>query len=163
MTSDPRRSRRNSGVRLPAWALLLLLALGLLVLGLSSVWLFRTVRGLAATTDGIGVPVFDDAATAQPGQSAPIVVQGTPITDSGSVAPEAIPDWTGTQRVNILLLGVDLRCEEEGPTHSDTIIVATIDPLSQSMAMLSLPRDLWVEIPNYGVNRINQALSLIHI
>ena len=54
MTSDPRRPRRNSGVRLPAWALLLLLALGLLVLGLSSVWLFRTVRGLAATTDGIG-------------------------------------------------------------------------------------------------------------
>jgi LCP family protein required for cell wall assembly len=158
MTSDPRRPRRNSGIRLPAWALLSLLGLGLLVLIFSSVWLFRTVRGFAAASSGVGEPVFDNAdSQTQPGQSAPIVVLGTPITETGSIAPDAIPDWSGTQRVNILLLGVDLRCEEEGPTHSDTIIVATIDPLSQSMSMLSLPRDLWVEIPDYGVNRINQA------
>ncbi len=64
------------------------------------------------------------------------------------------------ERVNILLLGVDLRCDEEGPTHSDTIMVATIDPVSRSAALLSLPRDLWVEIPNYGVNRINQGYFL---
>ncbi len=158
MTSDPRQPRRNSGVRLPAWALLLLLGLGLLVLIFSSVWLFRTVRGFAAASSGVSAPVFDAAnPQTEPGQSAPIVVLGTPITETGSVAPDAIPDWAGTQRVNILLLGVDLRCEEEGPTHSDTIIVATIDPLSQTMSMLSLPRDLWVEIPDYGVSRINQA------
>ena len=158
MTSDPRQPRRNSGVRLPVWALFLLLGLGLLVLGLSSVWLFRTVRGFAAASDGVA-PEFDPGTgQATPEQGGPLVFQGTPVGDTaGSVAPDSIPDWSGTQRVNILLLGVDLRCEEEGPTHSDTIIVATIDPLSQSMAMLSLPRDLWVEIPNYGVNRINQA------
>ncbi len=53
-----------------------------------------------------------------------------------------------------------MRCEEEGPTHSDTIIIATIDPVSRSAALLSLPRDLWVDIPEYGPNRINQAYFL---
>jgi len=160
MTSDPRQTRRKPGLRLPVWSLLLLVAAGVLVLILSSVWLFRTVRGFAAATDGIGAPQFDSTTgEVVSGQSGPIVLQGTPAGDVAGVDPDTIPDWTGTQRVNILLLGVDLRCDEEegAPTHSDTIIVATIDPLSQSAALLSLPRDLWVEVPNYGANRINQA------
>lgn len=37
------------------------------------------------------------------------------------------------------------------------MMVLTIDPVGLSAAMLSLPRDLWVEIPNFGVDRINQA------
>jgi LCP family protein required for cell wall assembly len=95
-----------------------------------------------------------------PDQNAPEVSAGTLAAPSGQVSPDSIPTWSGTERVNILLLGVDLRCDEEGPTHSDTIIVATIDPISQSAALLSLPRDLWVEIPNFGANRINQAYFL---
>ena len=59
MTSDPRQTRRKPGLRLPVWSLLLLVAAGVLVLILSSVWLFRTVRGFAAATDGIGAPQFD--------------------------------------------------------------------------------------------------------
>ncbi len=163
MRTDPRQSRRNSGVRLPVWTLLLLLGVGLIVLVLSSVWLFRTVRGFAAATDGVGAPQFDpNSGQSGSGQAGPIVLQGTPASETGGVDLNALPTWSGTQRVNILLLGVDLRCDEEGgaPTHSDTIIVATIDPLSQSMALLSLPRDLWVEVPNYGANRINQAYFL---
>lgn len=134
--------------------------LGLLLLILSSVWLFRTVRGLASISEGGGAE-FNPV----PGQqsqlpSAPQVSGGTAPAQSGQVAPESIPAWSGVERINVLLLGVDLRCDEEGPTHSDTIIVATIDPVSQSAALLSLPRDLWVEIPNFGVNRINQAYFL---
>jgi LCP family protein required for cell wall assembly len=59
--------------------------------------------------------------------------------------------------VNFLLLGVDQRCDESGPAHTDSILVATVDPLTMSAAVLSLPRDLWVEIPGFGVDRINQA------
>lgn len=54
-------------------------------------------------------------------------------------------------------MGIDQRCDEEGPAHTDTMMVLTIDPVGLSAAMLSLPRDLWVEIPNFGVDRINQA------
>ena len=160
MSSDSRGSRRDSGLRLPVWALVLLIVLGLLLLTLSSVWLFRTVRGLASESDGTGAdfnPVPDQVDS---GPNAPEVEAGTIAAPGGQVAPESIAGWSGMDRVNILLLGVDLRCDEEGPTHSDTIIVATIDPVSQSAALLSLPRDLWVEIPDFGVNRINQAYFL---
>jgi len=160
MTPDSRGPRRNSGVRLPIWALAALLVLGFLVLIVSSMWLFRTVRGFAATSDGIG-PDFNPAAgQTGSGPSGPEVLAGTPPAQTGTVAPESIPGWSGTQRINILLLGVDLRCDEEGPTHSDTIMVATIDPVTRSAALLSLPRDLWVEVPDFGSNRINQAYFL---
>lgn len=159
MSSNSREPRRNSGIQLPVWALLLLVGLGLLLLILSSVWLFRTVRGLAAVTDSVAE--FNPATGQEsPGQTAPDVQAGTIPSQSGQAPPASLPTWSGTERVNILLLGVDLRCDEEGPTHSDTIIVATIDPVSQSAALLSLPRDLWVEIPDFGVNRINQAYFL---
>ncbi len=160
MSSDSRRPRRNSGIRLPAWALLLLVGLGVLILILSSVWLFRTVRGLASVPDGVGSEFNPGTQQVDSGPLAPEVLPGTAAAPVGEVAPETIPEWAGMERVNVLILGVDLRCDEEGPTHSDTIIVATIDPLSRSAALLSLPRDLWVEIPNYGVNRINQAYFL---
>jgi len=158
MSSESRGPRRKTGLRLPAWALALLLGLGLLLLIVSSVWLFRTVRGLAAVSDGVGPDFVPPAQSG--GQVAPEVLAGTIPAQSPGVAPATIPDWQGAERVNVLLLGVDLRCEEEGPTHSDTIIVATIDPVSRSAALLSLPRDLWVEIPDFGVNRINQAYFL---
>jgi LCP family protein required for cell wall assembly len=160
MSSQPREPRRNSGVKLPAWALLLLLAAGVLLLFLSSVWLFRTVRGLAAIPNSPSGEFNPTTGQVAPGQTAPQVQAGTSVASGGQAAPVSLPTWSGVERVNILLLGVDLRCEEEGPTHSDTIIVATIDPVSQSAALLSLPRDLWVEIPDFGVNRINQAYFL---
>ncbi|MBP6016658.1 MAG: LCP family protein [Candidatus Promineofilum sp.] len=160
MSSDSRGPRRNSGLRLPGWALVLLLVLGLSLLGLSSVWLFRTVRGLAAVPNGPGPDFNPVPGQTGPGQSAPEVSAGTIAAPGGQVSPDSMPVWSGTERVNILLLGVDLRCDEEGPTHSDTIIIATIDPVSQSAALLSLPRDLWVEIPDFGANRINQAYFL---
>jgi LCP family protein required for cell wall assembly len=158
MATESRKPRRGSnGVRLPLWALSLLLLFGFLLLALSSAWLFRTVRNMAASTSGT-TSEFDpnlDQTSSTP--IAPIVVGGTMVSAEAGAIPESLPAWSGSERVNILLLGVDLRCDETGPTHSDTIIVASLDPVSRSGAVLSLPRDLWVEIPGYGVNRINQA------
>jgi len=69
-----------------------------------------------------------------------------------------LPAWSGTERVNILLLGIDKRPDEpvEG-TRTDTIIVVSLDPVQHSAVMLSFPRDLWVSIPGYGQQRINVA------
>ncbi|HNS39264.1 MAG: LCP family protein [Anaerolineae bacterium] len=160
MSSSSRGPRRNSSVQLPIWALLLLVGLGLLILILSSVWLFRTVRGMASTPGSGGPDFVPGVQQTRTDPRAPEVLSETAATPAGEVSPDTIPDWAGTKRVNILLLGVDLRCDEEGPTHSDTIIVTSIDPVSRSAVMLSLPRDLWVEIPNNGVARINQAFFL---
>lgn len=57
-------------------------------------------------------------------------------------------------RVNILLLGVG-DTGHAGSTLADTMIVASIDPETKDVAMLSLPRDLYVSIPKNGKNKIN--------
>lgn len=59
--------------------------------------------------------------------------------------------------ITVLLLGSDERPGETGPARTDAIIIARIDPHSGRVALLSLPRDLWVEIPGYGYARLNAA------
>lgn len=61
-------------------------------------------------------------------------------------------------RINVLLLGVG-DADHEGPGLSDTVMVASIDPKNNQMAMISLPRDLRVHIPGYGEHKINEAHS----
>ena len=59
-------------------------------------------------------------------------------------------------RVNILLLGVGGE-GHDGEQLSDTIILASIKPSTKQIALLSIPRDLSVDIPGYGVRKINAA------
>ncbi len=68
-----------------------------------------------------------------------------------------LPRWEGTERVNILVMGIDQRKHEQGPWRTDTMLVLTIDPVTASGGMLSIPRDLWVPIPGYEEGRINTA------
>lgn len=160
MSIDSRRPRRDSGVRLPLWALGLLALVGLVLLIASSVWLYRTVKSLASSDGNAEVAEFDPSfqpapgVEVEPGSNNPTDPNAAPVE---SISAEALEPWAGTERINILLLGVDLRCDEEGPTHSDTMIVASIDPVSRTASMLSIPRDLWVQIPGYGMAKINQA------
>ena len=62
----------------------------------------------------------------------------------------------GDGRVNILLLGIG------GPGHdgrdlTDTIMIASVDPVTNKVDLLSIPRDLWVSIPGDGYQKINAA------
>jgi LCP family protein required for cell wall assembly len=58
-------------------------------------------------------------------------------------------------------MGVDERADEQGPARTDTLILLTLDKQTQTAGMLSLPRDLWVPIPNTGVTtKINVAYAL---
>jgi len=64
-------------------------------------------------------------------------------------------------RTNLLILGVDRRPEQSpAASRSDTLILLTFIPLQPYAGMLSIPRDLWVEIPGFGPNRINAAVFL---
>jgi LCP family protein required for cell wall assembly len=60
-------------------------------------------------------------------------------------------------RTNILLLGTDDSPERGAVGRTDTIILTTIVPLQPYVGMLSIPRDLWVNIPGVGEQRINTA------
>lgn len=159
---DVRDAQRTlPGVRLPLWGVGLLALIIILFLVVSSVWLFNTVQNLAAEWEVTG-PVFDPVTEPtgdnidEPGNIEEGPNAGPPQEQS-IISAGALKPWSGRDRVTILLLGIDQRCDEEGPTRTDTMMVLTVDPVGLSAAMLSLPRDLWVEIPGFGVDRINQA------
>ncbi len=60
----------------------------------------------------------------------------------------------GDGRVNILLLGRG-GDGHEGPDLTDTILVASIDPINKKAALLSVPRDLYYpKTSNYRVNSV---------
>lgn len=44
--------------------------------------------------------------------------------------------------------------------RTDTLILAGIDPISNKLNALSIPRDSLVEIPGYGINKINSAYAI---
>jgi LCP family protein required for cell wall assembly len=63
----------------------------------------------------------------------------------------------------ILLLGSDRRFADikaKNPVRSDTIILVRLDPSKGATAVMSLPRDLKVEIPGHGTDKINAAYAL---
>lgn len=60
-------------------------------------------------------------------------------------------------RTNILILGIDYTDPGSSLGRSDTLILTTFNPLRPYIGMLSIPRDLWVNIPGAGQNRINTA------
>jgi polyisoprenyl-teichoic acid--peptidoglycan teichoic acid transferase len=88
--------------------------------------------------------------------------EATPTQDVGIPEPDLPPSWDGASRVTLLFIGLDERDWEvgEGAPRSDTMILFTIDPLSKTAGMLSVPRDMWVNIPGFGYSRINTAYSL---
>jgi LCP family protein required for cell wall assembly len=58
--------------------------------------------------------------------------------------------------VNIVILGSDYRPERTG-SRSDTFIVLSLDPGTGTVTMISIPRDLYVYLPGWRVDRINTA------
>ncbi|MEX2415770.1 MAG: LCP family protein [Paenibacillaceae bacterium] len=76
-------------------------------------------------------------------------------------ANEPLPVWEGTDRVNILLLGGDARgLKENEVPRSDSMIIASIDPVTKKATIFSVLRDTYAKIPGHGSNRINTALTL---
>ncbi len=73
-----------------------------------------------------------------------------------------LPQWDGASRINIAFFGLrgDDGQGEGCPTCTDTIMVLTVDPVTKTAGMLSIPRDMWVNIPGAGYSRINTAWAI---
>ncbi len=61
-----------------------------------------------------------------------------------------------TDRVNILLLGVG-GSGHDGPELTDTIIFGSLKPSTSQVGLISIPRDLNVNLPDYGYRKINNV------
>lgn len=91
--------------------------------------------------------VFDDATTRIAG------------LDAENVLDDVDPGGPQT----ILVLGSDRRFADiaaKTPTRSDTIILLRLDPDRGATAVMSLPRDLRVNVPGFGRRKINEAYAL---
>ncbi len=145
----------NRAARLPYYNLAVrLLAVGfVLSTFVAAAVLYHVMRDLTAGYTGMGLDPFeavggDELYTPEAGS--------TPTLISIPVQPNP---WDGNERVTILIMGVDYRdwLEGQGAPRSDTMMLVSLDPITKQASLLSIPRDLWVEIPGFGYNRINTA------
>ncbi len=133
--------------------LIVLLALGVV----GAFYSYRLVGRLVAGTTAFSLP--GDPVLADEAEQTPVPGDESAPTS----APQAsLPDpdpWDGTSRVNILIMGLDLRDDEaeDAAPRSDTMILLSMDPLNNTAAAIAIPRDMWVAIPGFGYYKINTA------
>jgi LCP family protein required for cell wall assembly len=97
---------------------------------------------------------------ATPGPLPTILFLGEPGADERAKAPTEIPPAIEVvprnhNLVNILLMGQDNELTGESIARTDTMIVVSINRDTNTVSMLSLPRDLYIYMPIAGMNRLN--------
>ena len=130
---------------------------------------YETIREIVAQADLPAIPVIQLPSIRLPEAAAeeelgaeplPILPEMTPVVDTSGLSyqpPAPVPTVVSGERINILLLGIDRRGGKGWGYRTDTIIIVTVDPANQTAGMLSIPRDLQLEIPGCKEDRINTA------
>jgi polyisoprenyl-teichoic acid--peptidoglycan teichoic acid transferase len=68
------------------------------------------------------------------------------------------PPLTNTR--NFLVVGLDRRPDGTGPALADTLVVVVLDEQSRHIGLISIPRDLYVDIPDSPTDRINTVYQV---
>lgn len=174
-------------MRIPGWLFIVGVLAAIGVTALCSVASFAGARQVAldAGAAGIEVASFADYFRSQPTPlptdlplaiEPTVAVEPTSETANNSSATEeasalagptptldplADYQWDDPRQVRILLLAIDQRTgvvDDEKYFRTDTMMVVNIDPVRETIGILSIPRDLWVDIPDGGpAARINTA------
>jgi LCP family protein required for cell wall assembly len=105
----------------------------------------------SAAKGPFGLPIPDNGINVD-GTLSPDVL----ATPGGFTLPEP---WSGADRVTVLVMGLDYRdwSTGDGPSRTDTMILFTVDPVTKTAGILSIPRDLWAVIPGFSPQKINAA------
>ncbi|MFA5098370.1 MAG: LCP family protein [Candidatus Margulisiibacteriota bacterium] len=78
--------------------------------------------------------------------------------------PSSLKFGIPLKRTNILVMGLDQTFDEMHrpvrANRTDTLILASINPFSQTASLLSIPRDTLADIPGHGLDRINSAYAI---
>jgi len=146
-TSGRRRPVRGRAA-LPGWLLIALGAAFLLATFASAYLVFVTVRDAVASWTTTNLPEN-------------IVVSPTTVAEGPTAEVPVISEnpqpWDGKSRVTVLVMGIDHRQGDVDPARTDSLLLLTMDPESRTAAMLSIPRDMWVDIPGFGKDKITTA------
>jgi LCP family protein required for cell wall assembly len=148
------QSRKSSHITMSPvlWGLLVVF----LIILLATVYLtYTVVHDATAARNNLTTPeafsLTESALLNQPG-----VNINAPLQPENGPTP--IP-WDGANRVTILLMGLGgcPGCEPGAATQSDTLMLLTMDPVSRTAGILSIPRDLWVNVPGFDYGKIATA------
>jgi LCP family protein required for cell wall assembly len=155
-----KKQRSNNQMRQPYWLIRILGGAFVVTALITAILAFRFAREIFSTTNVFQLPgVSIQDGGEQPGDDVDSDSSNYPSAPVINVE-EVEVDFTS--RINILVMGLDYRdwLADDGPARTDTMILVTIDPVAKTAGMLSIPRDLWVNVPGYGQNKINTAYFL---
>jgi LCP family protein required for cell wall assembly len=144
------------------WVALSIALFGVMMVGsLVALIALRSTQanGEAFPTEIAALPTPVDARIRYDDPAALLEGESLQLDDGRSIALEK---WNGTSRFTILVMGLDRRAGETGlGFRTDTMMLASLDPATQTLGLLSIPRDLYVEVPGYSaLQRVNSAMVL---
>lgn len=153
---SPRATSTKSGR--PSWSSILL---GLIVLSLAlsiayaSATVYRWARqvGRAIPATIVSPPAVPEGAlpadgtVAKPAEIQSQAAPAAPQPAGQADLPPPVLRPGQRERVTVLLLGVDQRPDETGPSRTDNLVVVTANLTTGKVGMISLPRDMIVPIP----------------
>ncbi len=163
------KQRRPQGLRRGIYALAVL---AVLLIGLVSTRAIMSLLTIRQNVQAMIVPTSTasppTATSSQPVQAAawmPATASTTPAPPTPTTVaatPFALPTATPIppdpgDAITVLLIGSDQRLYDTGPARADALMLAHIDPDQPRIALLSLTRDMMVDIPGYGYARVNAA------
>ncbi len=111
------------------------------------------VVALAITGCGPQEPTLSATPTPTAAAPSPVATSTPTPTPTGPVDP--LPDGA----VTALLLGTDSRTPGSMTGNADAIMLAQISADRESLTLVSITRDSWVEIPGWGSGKINSAFA----
>lgn len=150
------------------WAVAIAVGYSLLVLAVAAIagnYFYDWSRARILATSPLSE--FADTLSLAPLSIPRPVQESLPLSDAEeevlaeTEAESAAESSPAVPAINILLLGTDARTTSSADGNTDTMILLTLDPQTQSAGLLSLPRDLYVPLPAYGYNaKINTAFRI---
>ncbi len=159
-----RRRRVNSRGRGGEWAWVVIALAMLSVVVVISMSVFVVLRASQTKEDIVPTAAVQLPTPVDNGD--PLAAQGISgngqqftLNDGRSITLTA---WDGTSRFTMLVVGLDRRPDETGLAfRTDTMMLVSIDPTTKSLGLLSIPRDLFVQVPGYSeLQRVNSAMVL---
>ncbi len=143
-----------------AWVVIAAALLGMtVIMSMAVFFLLQATRGASGRTNATSVPMEPTSVIYGPGG----ILEGEAGTGGmlGNGESMIIHPWDGEEPFTILFMGMDMRPGDLGASaRTDTMILIRIDPMTDRVGMLSIPRDLYVDVPGYALQRINTAYSL---
>jgi polyisoprenyl-teichoic acid--peptidoglycan teichoic acid transferase len=142
-----------------AWVIIAAAMLGMtVVMSMTVFFLLRATRGPSGTV-ATSAPALEPTSVIY---GAGGILEADATGEVGGMLGNGesmiIHPWDGKERFTVLVMGMDQRPTEFGMSvRTDTMILISLSPDTKQVGILSIPRDLYVDLPGYSPERINAA------